>query len=103
MLSKEKFLEYMNEFRELRCLEDDLNIILDKLCYDKDYVGLDRHDTLIIKLIEESMNDKDRMISTYIYETGWGNLPNTLEFGEEFSKIDNLDSLYNYIKKRYSR
>ena len=31
MLSKEKFLEYMNEFKELRCLEDDLNIVLDKL------------------------------------------------------------------------
>ena len=45
MLSKEKFLEYMNEFKELRCLEDDLNIVLDKLCYDKDYIGLDRHDT----------------------------------------------------------
>lgn len=52
MLSKDKFLEYMNEFKELRDLVDDLNIVLDKLCYDKEYVGLDRHDTLIIKLIE---------------------------------------------------
>jgi len=103
MLSKEKFLEYMNEFKELRDLEDNLNKVLDELSHDKDYIGLDRHDTLIIKLIEESMNDKDRMISTYIYETGWGSLPNTLEFGEEFSKVNSLDSLYEYIKKRYSR
>ena len=103
MLSKEKFLEYMNEFKELRCLEDDLNIVLDKLCYDKDYIGLDRHDTLIIKLIEEAMHDKDRMISTYIYETGWGSTPNTLEYGVEFSKVDSLNSLYDYIQKRYSR
>ena len=57
MLSKDKFLEYMNEFKELRDLVDDLNIVLDKLCYDKEYVGLDRHDTLIIKLIEEAMHD----------------------------------------------
>lgn len=28
MLSKEKFLEYMNEFKELRDLVDDLNIVL---------------------------------------------------------------------------
>ena len=103
MLSKEKFLDYMNEFRELRFLEDYLNIVLDKLCYDKDYMGLDRHDTLIIKLIEESMHDKDRLISTYIYETGWGSIPNTLEFGEEFSKVNSLDSLYDYIKIKYSR
>ena len=103
MLSKEKFLEYMNELKELRSLVDDLNIILDRLCFDKDYIGLDRHDTLIIKLIEEAMHDKDRMISTYIYETGWGNIPNTLEFGEEFSKVNSLDSLYDYIVKKYSR
>ena len=103
MLSKERFLEYMNEFKELRDLEDNLNKVLDELCHDKEYIGLDRHDILIIKLIEESMNDKDRMISTYIYETGWGSLPNTLEFGEEFSKVNSLDSLYEYIKKRYSR
>lgn len=103
MLSKEKFLEYMNELKELRSLVDDLNIALDKLCFDKDYIGLYRHDTLIIKLIEEAMHDKDRMISTYIYETGWGSIPNTIEFGEEFSRIDSLDSLYNYIEKRNSR
>ena len=103
MLSKEKFLEYMNEFKELRELVDDLNIVLDKLCYDKEQVGLDRHDTLIIKLIEEAMHDKDRMISTYIYETGWGNIPNTNEYGEDFAKVDSLESLYDYIEKRYSR
>ena len=103
MLSKEKFLEYMNEFKELRDLEDDLNTVLDKLCFDKECVGLDRHDTLIIKLVEEAMHDKDRMISTYIYETGWGSIPNTQEYGEEFAKVNNLDSLYDYIVTRYSR
>ena len=30
------------------------------------------------------MHDKDRIISTYIYETGWGNIPNTNEYGEDF-------------------
>ena len=94
MLSKDKFLEYMNEFKELRDLVDDLNIVLDKLCYDKEYVGLDRHDTLIIKLIEEAMHNKDRMISTYIYETGWGSIPNK-------SEINNLESLYDLIINKY--
>ena len=31
MLSKEKFLEYMNEFKELRDLVDDLNIVLNSV------------------------------------------------------------------------
>ena len=53
MLSKEKFLEYMNEFKELRDTTDELNLVLNKLCDDKLYRGLDRHDTLIINLIEE--------------------------------------------------
>ena len=93
----------MNEFKELRDTTDELNLVLNKLCDDKLYRGLDRHDTLIIKLIEEAMHDKDRMISTYIYETGWGSIPNTSEFGEDFAKVDSLDSLYDYIEKRYSR
>ena len=96
MLSKDKFLEYMNEFKELRELVDDLNIVLDKLCYDKEYVGLDRHDTLIINLIEELMNDKEKLISNYIYEKEWGSIPNK-------SKIKDLETLYDSIANKYSR
>ena len=42
MLNKEKFLEYMNEFKELRDTTDELNLVLNKLCDDKLYKGLDR-------------------------------------------------------------
>lgn len=94
MLSKEKFLEYMNEFKELRDTTDELNLILNKLCDDKLYKGLDRHDTLIINLIEELMNDKERLISNYIYEKEWGSIPNKL-------KINNLESLYDLIANKY--
>lgn len=96
MLSKEKFLEYMNEFKELRDTTDELNLVLNKLCDDKLYRGLDRHDTLIINLIEELMNDKERLISNYIYEKEWGSIPNK-------SKINNLESLYDSIVNKYSR
>lgn len=96
MLSKEKFLEYMNEFKELRATTDELNLVLNKMCDDKLYRGFDRHDTLIINLIEELMNDKERLISNYIYEKEWGSIPDN-------SKINNLESLYDYIIKKYSR
>ena len=90
MLNKEKFLEYMNEFKELRDTTDELNLVLNKLCDDKLYRGLDRHDTLIINLIEELMNDKERLISNYIYEKEWGSIRNK-------SKTNNLESLYDSI------
>ena len=96
MLSKEKFLEYMNEFKELRDTTDELNLVLNKLCDDKLYKGLDRHDTLIINLIEELMNDKERLISNYIYEKEWGSIPNK-------SKTNDLESLYDSIVNKYSR
>ena len=96
MLSKEKFLEYMNEFKELRDTTDELNLVLNKICDDKLYRGLDRHDTLIINLIEELMNDKERLISNYIYEKQWGSIPNKLE-------INNLESLYDLIINKCSR
>ena len=96
MLSKEKFLEYMNEFKELRDTTDELNLVLNKLCDDKLYKGLDRHDTLIINLIEELMNDKERLISNYIYEKEWGSIPNK-------SKIKDLESLYDSIVNKCSR
>ena len=82
MLSKEKFLEYMNEFKELRDTTDELNLVLNKLCDDKLYKGLDRHDTLIINLIEELMNDKERLISNYIYEEQDKNIQENIKFNK---------------------
>lgn len=86
----------MNEFKELRKLENDLNQLFNKMCDDKLYRGLDRHDTLIINLIEELMNDKERLISNYIYEKEWGSIPDN-------SKINSLESLYDLITNKCSR
>lgn len=96
MLSKEKFLEYMKEFKEIRKLEDELNLLLNKLCDDKLYRGNDRHNTLIINLLEEIMEDKEGLISNYIYEEQDKNILNN-------SKINNLESLYDFIINKCSR
>lgn len=90
MLSKEKFLEYMNEFKELRDTTDELNLVLNKLCDDKLYRGLDRHDTLIINLIEELMNDKERLISNYIYEEQDKNIQENIKFNKLELLYENL-------------
>ena len=90
MLSKEKFLEYMNEFKELRDTTDELNLVLNKLCDDKLYKGLDRHDTLIINLIEELMNDKERLISNYIYEEQDKNIQENIKFNKLELLYENL-------------
>lgn len=90
MLNKEKFLEYMNEFKELRDTTDELNLVLNKLCDDKLYRGLDRHDTLIINLIEELMNDKERLISNYIYEEQDKNIQENIKFNKLELLYENL-------------
>ena len=42
------------------------------------------------------MNDKERLISNYIYEKEWGSIPNK-------SKINDLESLYDSIVNKCSR
>ena len=101
MIKKEKFIKYMSELKELDELEAQGNEILKKLCFDCEYVGLDRHRTLIINLLEETMNDTDRLISTYIYETGWEKGNNVDEFGEEFANINSIDKLYDFVLNWY--
>ena len=80
----------MNEFKELRDTTDELNLVLNKLCDDKLYKGLDRHDTLIINLIEELMNDKERLISNYIYEEQDKNIQENIKFNKLELLYENL-------------
>lgn len=80
----------MNEFKDIRKLEDELNLLLNKLCDDKLYRGNDRHNTLIINLLEEIMEDKEGLISNYIYEEQDKNILNN-------PKINSFESLYNCI------
>lgn len=80
----------MNEFKELRDTTDELNLVLNKLCDDKLYRGLDRHDTLIINLIEELMNDKERLISNYIYEEQDKNIQENIKFNKLELLYENL-------------
>ena len=77
----------MNEFKELRDTTDELNLVLNKLCDDKLYRGLDRHDTLIINLIEELMNDKERLISNYIYEEQDKNIQENIKFNKYYQYL----------------
>lgn len=100
MLSKEKFIEYITELKKLTRIEEKINDNLKLLSFDHGYLGLDRHVTLIISLLEDAMNDKERLISTYIYETDWGRVPssNTKNYGMRFYNIDSFESLYDFIK-----
>ncbi len=97
MISKEKFVEYLKEFMKIRRVEDELNESLYKLCLNNNYIGLDRHDTLIINLLEESMNDKEHIISNYIYDTDNKKIPEL----EKIRKNNDYELLYDSIVKYY--
>lgn len=100
MLSKEKFISYLNELKYLQDVEEEVRGALKKLAFDLVEFSLDNHDTLILKLIEDSMNDVNRYISTYIYETDWGKYPldNTkFDYSDDFASVKNFEELYDFV------
>jgi len=102
MLSKPKFLKFITELQSLESDIEDVHKSLQKL--DPDFGGfyLSRVNTLIVQLLQESMNDKEEWISYWIYE---------LEFGSKWRKgtitdknkkdikLQTAEDLYSYLIK----
>lgn len=101
MLSREKFKECIKELKDLERTEEELNKILRKFCDDDGYISLNRHYNLAVKLLEESMEDRNGYISTYVYDTDFGRYISGSEYDitYELSNIKDLDKLYDYIVK----
>ena len=65
------------------------------------YIELNRHKTLIINFLEETMNDTDGIISKCIYETGWNKSKNTNNFCRKFANTNTTEKLYDFILDWY--
>jgi len=68
MLSKEKFVEYMNRYKELVEIEEKIDSTMKLLCEDFNNFSLDKHDVLILDMLKDLMNDKYDCIGYYIYD-----------------------------------
>lgn len=66
----------MNEIEELGKIEREISASFKKLNKDFNFVSFARFETLIIKLLEECMDDKagnwDSWVSWWVYETDFG-------------------------------
>lgn len=71
-MTKERFVEYMTEFEELKKIESNISKAFQELDTDFNFISFGRYERLVTRLLEESMNDKDEWISWWIYEADFG-------------------------------
>ena len=99
MLSKEKFIEYLERYKELADIEENLNSTVKSLCPDFNNFYLDKHSSLILDMLKDLMNDTEDWIGYYIYELDWGkNGINCITLSDNtIYSLTNYDELYEYI------
>jgi hypothetical protein len=100
-MTKEKFVEYLNDLRELKRIESEITKAFKKLNGDFNQISFEKFETLIVKLLEEAMGDKSEWISWWIYEADFGEKKHiansvTLSGGERFL-LKNSGDLYDLI------
>ena len=101
MLSKEKFIEYIEKYRELADIEEKLNCVVKLLCPDFNSFYLDKHSSLILDMLKDLMHDTYDYIDYYIYELDWGKSGTNCISEPDNNKTYSLttyDQLYEYIK-----
>lgn len=101
MISKEKFIGYMESYRELTDIEEILNSAVKLFCPDFNNFYLDKHSSLILNMLKDLVDDTYDYIDYYIYELNWGkngtNCITETDTGKKYS-LTNYDELYEYIK-----
>jgi hypothetical protein len=71
MISKEKFIEYMGELKELCDAENELNDVLQKIGSDNT-LWFDKYETLIVNVLRDMFNDQENdWIGYSIYGLNW--------------------------------
>jgi len=99
-MTKKEYCEALDEFK---AIEDDINGVheaMKKLSPDFGGFYIDRHRTLIVKLLENSVGDKDEWTSYFIYELDWGK-GSTMggvkdQYGKKW-KLDKAEKVYDLI------
>jgi len=100
MLSKPKFIKFIKELQSIELDIEGVHKALQKL--DPDFGGfyLSRVNTLIVKLLQESVNDQEEWISYWIYELDYGKKwrkGTVTDKNKKDIKLQTAEDLYNYI------
>lgn len=100
MITKERFIKTLRELKQLETDIENVHKALKQL--DPDFGGfyLSRVSTLIIDLLQASMDDKYEWISYFIYELNWGKTYHKKSISDKDGnniKLKNVGDLYNYL------
>ena len=100
MISKEKFIEYLERYKELIDIEEKVDETLKLLNPDFNSLALDKHGTLILDMLKDLAEDKFDLIEYFVYELDWGkNGKNCItEKNGKTCSLTNYHELYEFIK-----
>jgi len=98
-MTKQKFKQFLLELMDIKKNEDELNEVLKKFNPDFNHIYFSRHETLIVDLLKEAMDDKYEWISYFLYERDGKFTTKKIISDKNGKKIpfDNMDDLYDLI------
>lgn len=101
MISKEKFINYMQQFKKLENKEKELCKGFHKIATDFEEFHFTYHHRLILNLLKELMHDEMNAIYYFVRECEWGkkgeNAVLNTDTQERYS-LNTFEELYDFIE-----
>ena len=100
LMTKKEYCDALNEFK---AIEDDIQGVhkaMKKLSPDFGGFHISRYNTLILKLIEKAVGDKDEWTGYFIYELDWGKEATAGGVIDQYKKkwkLDKAGKVYDLI------
>ena len=92
------FRKAIEDIRRIHNFEEDVNGLLRKFNTDGEYFVPTCED-MLVKVLQDSMNDTDEFISYFIYDLNFGKEwkeGNVVDNGKDI-KLSTIDELYDYL------
>jgi len=102
-MDKKTFIKLMQELVSIKEDEDNLNKAFKKFNPDFNYISFGRYEELVVKCLEQAMDDKNDWISYWLYELDCGKESKRLKVKDKKGKIiptKTINDLYNIIENK---
>lgn len=110
MITKEQFVKIINRLRAYNDLQNKIqqlfrdnidNQEMDFMNAGSICVG---HETIVVELLENMFNDKDDLISWYLFEQNYGRAKDTAIWeNDKYIDISTPEKLYDYLVKEMEK
>ena len=98
-MTKIEFKKIMTELKALAVIEDELNVVIKKLCSDFNFISFGRYEQLVLDMLKIAMDDRHGWLCYFIYDMEWGSRAKKNTVTEEGKNIPikTLDNLYDLL------